>query len=58
MIATYGVQKTADDGQPGLLAAWDTGAYLTGPGYLYSSDDHGASRQAVTNLKSGTPVFR
>ena len=38
-----------DPFQPGhLLAAWDTGAYLTGPGYLYSSDDHGASWQAVT----------
>ena len=39
----------ADPSQPGrLLAAWDTGDYLTGPGYLYSSDDHGASWQAVT----------
>ncbi len=38
-----------DPFSPGhLLAAWDTGAYLTGPGYLYSSDDHGASWQAVT----------
>ena len=38
-----------DPFQPGrLLAAWDTGAYLTGPGYLYASVDYGVSWQAVT----------
>ena len=31
-----------------LLASWGTGTYLTGPGYLYSSDDYGASWQPVT----------
>ena len=31
-----------------LLVALDTGAYLTGPGYLYASSDYGASWQAVT----------
>ncbi len=31
-----------------LLAALDTGPYLTGPGYLYSSDDYGVSWQPVT----------
>jgi hypothetical protein len=30
-----------------LLVALDTGAYLTGPGYLYSSTDFGAQWQAV-----------
>jgi photosystem II stability/assembly factor-like uncharacterized protein len=30
-----------------LLVAVNTGAYLTGPGYLYSSNDSGASWQAV-----------
>ena len=44
--AVYDVEP--DPFQPGrLLAAWDTGDYLTGPGYLYSSDDRGVSWQAV-----------
>lgn len=39
----------ADPFQAGhLLVALDTGAYLTGPGYLYSSSDYGATWQAVT----------
>ena len=39
----------ADPFQAGhLLAALDTGAYLTGPGYLYASSDYGDTWQAVT----------
>jgi hypothetical protein len=42
-----------DPFQPGhLLAALDTGDYLSGPGYLYASSDYGASWQAVSMPQS------
>ena len=43
----------ADPSTPGhLLASWATGNYETGPGYLYSSDDSGASWRPVTLSQS------